>query len=268
MEATSGNYEYVVEIDKVNGEADARKYNNRLKKRLRLIPDENFTAGVAGDRDICQNSNAVVEVPLQGPGSVRWYDQPEGGNLLAEGRSALIPVGEQNTVVYAEVSPGEKIGRLDNSVNSFEYSNQEYGLVFDAFTPFTIKTVKVYTEEAGSRLLRLTLPDGSALTKVVAMDVGEQRVTLDWEISEPGEDYRLELRAGKPMGFNTGGSTYPYEINNVVAIRRSTQGLPFYHYFYDWEIEYPYYCGRVALEVEVSEDSGPQVGFSPAETTV
>lgn len=269
MSSPSGAYEYVVEIRKVNGTDDARKYNNRLKKRVRLIADENFTASVLGNRATCRNSNAFVQASLVGPGSVRWYDEPVGGSLLGEGASTLIPVGEEASTVYAEVLPEEKAGRTDNLGSPVQYENQQRGLVFDVFNPITIRSVKVYTEEAGSRLLQLIYPDGTTFTKVAPMVAGEQRVALNWHIDEPGEGYRLELRAGKPLGFSLGGSSYPYNVENVVSITGSTEGAAFYYYFYDWAIEFPYYCGRIPVDIGVQGAGDvPAVAFSPSEITV
>ncbi|MCB0586212.1 MAG: S8 family serine peptidase [Phaeodactylibacter sp.] len=268
LESVEGDFLYIVEISKVNGQEDARRFNNRLKKRVRLTADENFTTSVIDGLTTCRNSNARVQVSAESNQKVRWYGLPEGGSQLAEGASALIPVGEEPVIVYAEVSPQVKVGRQDNADNTFQYSNEQQGIVFDVHTPMTIKSVKVYAEEGGSRLLNLVHPDETAYTKVVPIVAGEQRIELDWKIEEPGEGYSLKLRAGKPLGFNIGGTAYPYTVENVVSLRRSTVGLPFYYYFYDWEVEYPYYCGRVALNIDVAEGSGPQVAFSPSETTI
>lgn len=268
VESDAGNYEFAVEIRQVNGQADARKYNNRLKKRVRLVADEQFTATVASERATCQNSNAWVQVPIGQDAVVRWYDQQEEGALLAEGASAIVPVGDEPATVYAEISPIVKTGRSENVGNTLQYDNQQQGIVFDVHAPLTIRSVKVYAEEAGSRLLKLTYPDESSITRVVPVAAGEQRIDINWKIDQPGEGYSLELRAGKPLALNIGGSQYPYEINNVLSIKRSTQGLIYYHYFYDWEVEYPYFCGRVPLDIEVRQGNVPQVAFSPMEATV
>lgn len=263
-----GDFEYVVEASKANGEPDARRLNNQLKSDVRIVADELFDGQVSSNRDVCQGGQALLQALYDEPAVVRWYDQLLEGNLLAEGRNALLPVADESFTVYMEVSPLQKIGRETSEGNNGPFSSDSHGLVFDAYAPFTIKSVKVYTEEAGSRLLNLVDPNGNAFTKVVPMGVGEQRVELNLDV-EPGEGWELKLRAGKPLQFNVGGSGYPYEIPNVLSIRRSTQSVVYYHYFYDWEIEFPYFCGRTPVEVDVLQTgNAPAVAFSPAEVEI
>jgi len=260
-----GDYEYVAEIAKANGEPDARRLNNQLKINVRIVADEFYEGKVSGNRNVCQGGQALLQSLYEGPGTVRWFDHPVDGSLLAVGHEAVMPVGDESLTVYMEVSPAVKAGRASNVGGTPQFSNEPQGIVFDAYTPFTLKSVKVYAEEAGSRLLNLIYPNGTSRTLVVPVGVGEQRVELDLDI-EPGEGYELKLRAGKPLQFNLGGSSYPYVVPNVVSINGSTQSVAYYHYFYDWELEFPYFCGRTPIAVEVaSTGDGPQLAFSPAE---
>ena len=266
--AGEGDYEYVANITNVNGAPDARRLNNQLKTDVRLVADQFLEGQVSGNRDVCEGGQALLQSLFEGPGSVRWYDDAVEGNLLAEGRDAVLPVEDESFTIYMEVSPAQQVGRLDNEGGTLQFSNTEQGLVFDAFTPFTIKSVKVFAEEAGSRLFILQGPNGFSVTKVVPIVEGEQRVELNLPV-EPGEGWELRLKAGKPLGLNLGGSSYPYVIPNVLSINRSTQSLIFYHYFYDWEVEFPYFCGRTPVDVEVAlTDNSPQVSFSPSDIEI
>lgn len=263
-----GEFEYTVNIFKANGQDDARRLNNQLKQNVRIVADEFFEGQASGGQQVCRNGQALLQSFYEGPGTIRWYDGPVGGNILAEGDNAVLPVGEEPFTVYMEVSPVQKAGRPDSEAGNLQFSNATEGLTFDAYTPFTIKSVKVYAEEAGNRLLLLTGPDGYSITKVVPVQAGEQRVALNLDV-EPGEGWELALKAGKPLGFNLGGSQYPYVLPSVLSINRSTQSLIFYHYFYDWEVEFPYFCGRSPVEVAVRESGdSPQVSFSPVDAEV
>ncbi|MCB0588972.1 MAG: hypothetical protein KDD06_27035, partial [Phaeodactylibacter sp.] len=237
LQSVPGEYEYVANIVLANGQSDARWLNNQLKTRARIIADEFIEAQVSDNYQPCQGGQALLQSLYDGQGEVRWYDEPVDGSLLGEGRNALLPVADEPLTVYMEVAPVEMVGRPDNVEGTTQYSTDAYGLSFDAYSAFTIKSVKVYTEEAGSRLLILEGPNGYSFTKIVPMGVGEQRVELNLHI-EPGEGWVLRLRAGKPLGLSLGGSDYPYVVPNVLSINRSTQSLIYYNYFYDWEVEY------------------------------
>ncbi|MCO6480504.1 MAG: S8 family serine peptidase, partial [Phaeodactylibacter sp.] len=263
-----GEFEYTAQIYKVNGEDDPRPLNNQLKQQARVVSDELFDARIVGNGVVCQNGQAVVQSLHDGPAAVRWYDALVEGSLLGIGKRAVLPVGEDATTVYMEVSPIQKTGREDNQGGAVQFSTAGQGLLFDVYTPCTIKSVKVYAEEAGNRLLILEGPDGSSRTLVVPVGAGEQRIPLNVSV-EPGEGWELRLRAGKALGFNVAGSNYPYTLPNVLSIRRSTQSPVFYHYFYDWEVEFSYFCGRTPVEIPVREtENTPQPAFSPANAEV
>ncbi|MCB0564095.1 MAG: PKD domain-containing protein, partial [Phaeodactylibacter sp.] len=263
-----GDFEYVAEIFQANGEADARSLNNQLKINVRIIADEFLEGRVSDNSTVCQGGQALLQSLYEGPATVHWYGEPIDGNLLAEGDNALLPVGDEPFTVYMEVSPVQKGGRVDNEEGILQFDDEGQGLAFDAYTAFTIKSVKVYAEESGSRLLVLRGPAGLSITKVVPIPAGEHRILLDLDIN-PGEGYSLELRAGKPLGLNLGGSDFPYVIPNVLSINRSTQSVAFYHYFYDWEVEFPYFCGRTPVAVEVlPTENTPQPAYSPMDVEI
>lgn len=264
----AGEFEYVAEITEANGTADARRLNNQLKVRISILEDELLEGQASGNLAVCQGGQALLQSLYDGPAVVRWYDELQGGNLLAEGRNALLPVGDQPLTVYMEVAPLEKVGRLNNQEGIQQSSNNMEGLVFDVFSPFAIKSVKVYAGEAGSRLIGLRNPNGTSLTKLVSIPEGEQRIELNFNVT-PGEGWELFLKGGKPLGLSLGGELFPYVIPNILTIRKSTQSVVFYHYFYDWEVEYPYFCGRAPVEVDVLPTSNaPQAAFNPADTVI
>ncbi|HQU61497.1 MAG TPA: PKD domain-containing protein, partial [Saprospiraceae bacterium] len=49
----------------------------------------------------------------------------------------------------------------------------------------------------------------------------------------------------------------------------STAGLLQYYYFYDWTVEYDYFCGRTPVEIEVAaSEIAVQAAFEPLDTTI
>lgn len=270
LPAAAGSFEYVAEVFMANGQPDARRLNNQLKTRVNIIEEEFLVAGVSGNEVVCQGGQALLQSLTDSLESVRWYDDPVEGNLLAEGPAVLLPVGDESFTVYMEATTKKKAGRANNQGGLQRMSDDNNGLVFDAYYPFTIKTVKIYAEETGARLVTLrNNSNGASSTKIVSVpETGEQRVELNLSV-DVGEDWELYLKGGKALGLNLGGHNYPLTVPNVLSIKRSTQGPVFYDYFYDWEVEYNYFCGRTAVEVPVLATENPlQVAFSPADATV
>ncbi|MCO6489047.1 MAG: S8 family serine peptidase [Phaeodactylibacter sp.] len=270
LPAAAGSFEYVAEVFMANGQPDARRLNNQLKTRVNIIEEEFLVAGVSGNEVVCQGGQALLQSLTDSLESVRWYDEPEAGSLLAEGPAVLLPVGDESFTVYMEATTKKKAGRASNQGGLQRMSDDNNGLVFDAYYPFTIKTVKIYAEETGARLVTLrNNSNGASATKIVSVpETGEQRVELNLSV-DVGEDWELYLKGGKALGLNLGGHNYPLTVPNVLSIKRSTQGPVFYDYFYDWEVEYNYFCGRTAVEVPVLATENPlPVVFSPADATI
>jgi len=268
LEAAAGDFELLVEVVAANEQADMRSLNNRLKLPVRIIDKEKIPAAVVGDAPVCRNSNALVKSLYEGEAAIRWYDAEEGGTLMGEGRSLLVPVGDGPRTVYAQVTPRQKAGR-QQAGSTVQFGNAGAGLAFDAHTSFILRSVKVYADQTGGRLLRLTDPRGNSFTKVVSIpERGETRIELNLEI-DPGMGYKLMLQAGKPLGFNMGGNEYPYELPEVLTITGSTEGAAHYYYFYDWEVEYDYFCGRSPVAIEPAEQGqAPLAGLSASEQEI
>jgi hypothetical protein len=121
-------------------------------------------------------------------------------------------------------------------------------LIFDAYEAFTLKTVKVYTDTPGDRLIVLTDATNNVIQSLmVNIPIDSSIVTLNFAIPA-GTGYKLGTDAaqntilwGNPgprlKRMQGAAVTYPYVVNNLVSITNSTQGLNVYYYFFNWEIE-------------------------------
>lgn len=260
-----GDYEYIVELTEVNGQPDPRHLNNRIKREVTVLAFDLLPAAVIGTASSCENAQVAVESQYSEEAMVEWYNAPVGGSKIGEGPVLLVDVEDQDLTVYAQISPAVSVGKADNSTGSTQFDDNSNGLVFDCYTPIIIHTVKAYADEAGGRIIRLTREDGSSLTKVVSLEEGENIIELDFSVPA-GEDHELFLQAGKPLAFTLGGTSYPYSVENVIDIRRPVSGSGiFYHYFFDWDICYDYFCGRTPVEINVQPGEAPEVAISPTD---
>jgi hypothetical protein len=264
LQLPAGLHTIEVEVIAVNGQPDARSLDNRLKQEIRVIEEEPLSATLVGDVQPCSNGTAVAQLLTDDPGRVRWYSAATGGVLLGQGPTLAFNVANEPRTVYAQLSPSREVGRAIDAPGNPQLSAAAQGLVFDALVPLRIKSVKVYAEQAGNRLISLVNENGGATNRVVAVPAGESRIDLDFNI-QPGRGQRLELRGGLDLRFTVGPSGYPYRIPNVLSITRSTGSILQYFYFYEWEIEYDYFCGRSPVTVEPLSGQAPQTAFSPAQ---
>ena len=74
------------------------------------------------------------------------------------------------------------------------------------------------------------------------------------------------MDGGKGLGITNGNVNFPYEIENVISIKKSIRvsGMydDSYYYFYDWEVEAKHPCGTTEIIVEpTGSDTASQVDF-------
>ncbi|MDF2438565.1 MAG: hypothetical protein K0Q95_2941 [Bacteroidota bacterium] len=192
-------------------------------------------------------------------GSLAWYDLPSAGTLLGTGGTYNTPVLTNTTTYYVQESttyPGttSSTGQIYHS-GSTDYSATTIngGDDFDVFAPCTLKTVKVYTNTAGTREILLLDNSGTVINNlVVNIPVDSTVVTLNFPLN-PGTGYRLTTKtsvnntnlgnASPELQRSSGGVSYPYTLNGLVSITNGWTGTTTtsaaFYYFYDWKVQTP-----------------------------
>ncbi len=263
--ASFGTYAVEVELKNPNGKEDQRPLNNQLKKKINVSPQPLLPAVTQALSSVCSGGRNLIASNYDGDGVLRWYNRAEGGTSLAQGLSFYTGPLTQDTTFFAELRFNKKAGKADNLIGETGLSDASTGgLIFDCLAPFSLKTVLVYADAAGPRNVRLKRPDGSIQQRLVNVSkVGANRITLDFTI-EPGEGYVLDISLGKELYISRTGTEFPYQIPGVLRIEGSENINPaYYPFFYDWEIEYNYPCGRLPVRVDVEESAqGLKAGFT------
>lgn len=201
-------------------------------------------------------------------GTLRWYDVMTGGTVLGTGTTYTTPALYTNTNYYVEnyiLTPGvlDYTGAPEHTGNS-QYSGSQYNgqVIFDAMGEFTLKSVKVYTNEPGVRIIQLRDNSNNLLlSRSVDVVNGESRIELDFDIM-PGTAYILTTDENNNntlygdlspvLQRSNTGVAYPYTLSDVVSLLDSNYGDEYYYYFYDWEVQLPdTECVSTRTEVEV-----------------
>jgi hypothetical protein len=209
--------------------------------------------------------------------SIRWYANETGGASLGSGSPWQTPFLNSGTTYWVSntvVSPTTPVfgAKEDRTTTGAFHTNGSFWVVFTATEAFTIRSVKVYANGAGSRPIGLVnMPSGGVVTQgSFALPNGESRVDLNFQVPGPGQ-YGLRIMSGDPQLWRDGiGSNpgFPFALGTVGTITGTTatgsNATALYYFFYDWEVEpLPLVCESPRVPVNVDL----QVGMTEATNT-
>jgi len=192
---------------------------------------------------------ASLTLEANGTGTINWYNDAAGNNLIHTGNTYVTPLLTSTTNYYVRSEATHTPdfgGRPDNSGSGGFFGNiqHQHFLIFDAYTPFKLMSVKVYAGSAGSRTVSIRDAYGDIIQSATAyLPAGESRMTLDFDVPV-GTNLRLQ-GDGNPDLFrnNNNTATFPYTMPGIFSITETSASLPAYnvtgnyYYFYDWEVK-------------------------------
>lgn len=203
--------------------------------------------------------------------SVSWYTEPSGGLPLSTGNIFVTPVLEDTTVYYTENATAYGAdtlftGQTYHEGNLFSSSSStNSAVIFNVAESCILKSVKVYTDSPGERLIEWKKSNGTLIQSImVDIPMDSSRITLDFNLV-PGNNYQLSTNKnqnnillgtdGPRLQRSDEGVDYPYALNGLVMLTGSPNGNELYYYFYDWEIvKLPDLCLSERLPVTVFVD--------------
>lgn len=228
---------YNVQLNATNGIG-----NNMVVKNNFITVNLPAPPSVIGDA-VCNNNTANLSAA--GVGTLNWYNAQTGGTLVNTGSTFTTPALTATTTYYVEdviAAPLQNVGKPNNTGSGANFNSQQH-LKFDVFAPITIVDVVVYAGAAGNRTIELRSSSNAVLqSTTVNIAAGQQTVPLNFSVAL-GTDYQLGVAQGSTIDMfrNDGGVSYPYTINGLVSITRSSAGtgggLNHYYFFYDWNVK-------------------------------
>jgi PKD repeat protein len=274
----AGTHIFLVEASNPNGQPDPRPLNNVFRRRFTMANDEYPTAQVnqLQAAPACSGARVLLEYTgnLQPAEVVKWYSSPLAANAIAEGVTFLTPTLSANATYYVSTSALYSTGKTELTPGGNSSNSIEGALLFDASQPFILRSVKVYADEAGGRLIQLFDNGGNQIAfKLATVAVGENVVLLNFSVPK-ATGLRLTVGSGKPLKATSTQPGYPHNVPGVVRIYSGltpsgVNTIFTYYYFFDWKIEVPLVCGRTAVPVTVTPSpAAPTVTFSIAQNPV
>jgi len=212
--------------------------SNQITKANYITIDRPWTPLVA-DEARCNSGIITLNATNTSPGTIKWYNTQISANPIDTGLSFTTPNLTQTTDYWLENSvdkPIQNVGKSAVNSNGGVLGYQQ-SLIFDVYKDVVLKSVKIYSETIGSRVIKLKNSTGIILSqKTVNVAIGWNTVTLDFDLNI-GTDYSLE---GKDLFRNNSGVSYPYTLPGVLSITKSSAGtnpMQYYYYFYEWEVQ-------------------------------
>ena len=188
-------------------------------------------------------STGAVNLTASGTGALAWFTEETGGELIATGENYITPYISTTTEYWVQAYAKEefdKVGKPDNSGGGGNFNSAYvHYLVFDCYVPINLLSVKVYSQNAGNRLIKLNNSAGNTIAqRIVNIPQGESRIFLGFDIPA-GTDYQLAGPESPDLYRNNSGTQYPYDLFGIASVKyssASTDPTGYYYYFYDWEI--------------------------------
>ncbi len=222
--------------------------------------------------DVTINSSQSATLTAQG-NNIVWYEDAAGTIELGTGTNFETPVLTETTTYYVgdELSYDasvESTGMPDHFGNNYSSAEFNGEIIFDVLQEINLKSVKVYTDFPGDRVIELKDNSGAVIESTTVNITGEQIITLDYVIP-PGNDYVLTTNAGQnnsvfgnispELKRNREGVNYPYVVQGAVSINDSNYGGDYYYYFYDWVVEIGTVCRSGLSPVTVTVEQASSI---------
>ena len=268
VQGFNGNYNFRVSVDTPNGLDDQRPLNNIYQIPVSVFEVDPIEASISGEElgNPCSSTNAIIELTNPEVIDAAWFVQPTGGSAITNGLYFETPALPNPFIFYVEPVLNGKGGITDINATEVQTGSEPgQGLVFNVLQDIRLKSTKVYADESGIRLLKILRPNGAtlALRPLNTPQTGEIEVV--WDVDIPaGDGYVMEQTAGSSLNFTTNPS-FPYSEGGALSIVGNNDlanPVDNYYFFYDWDFEYNYACGRIPVTVQFSGTDGPTVEFS------
>lgn len=220
----------------------------------------------------------IGTVNLSATGSnLRWYDVPTGGSALGTGGSFTTPVINATTTYYVGASSGGVFltgGKTLPTYTGAGYTG-DAGIIFDAAQAFTIQSVDIFPEAAGTITIEAITNTGATLpgctwTGAVPATSPTVPVTITLNFPIPiGTDFRLIKRNfGISIRRDFSPNSFPYSLAPAATLISGVLGTTgntnytVYYYFYNWKITTA--CEGVRAPVLATVTNPPAITITPS----
>ena len=184
--------------------------------------------------------SGTLTLTANASGTVSWYDST--GILVGSGNTFVTPNLTSTTTYFASntdsFNDSLNAEPHTNGIGGGGYVTSDQYEIFNSRTPFTLKSVLLYSQSAGNVTIELQDKNGLALSTMTAtVPIGASRVDLNFSVPQDS-NLRLVGKSITTTGLyrNNNSAIYPYDLPGVLEITGASAGASYYYFFYDWEI--------------------------------
>jgi|GEM_PF-2689028 len=233
---------------------------------------------VDGDSVVCIGNSATLSIVNPDSNQMYvWYDSL-GGSAIAIGNTVSVGpiVQPSNFYVNAGGLVRNTLGRVDNLDVGGQFVSPVEGLVFSVFREIMIDSVDVYPGDTGLVAVRVSDMNGmmiDSITVAVTPANPGDKITIPVGITVPaGTDYTMDAVGSTVSSLfrNSGGSLFPYTVQDLASITACINGLHtsgYYYFFYNWQINSTAcFGGFTTVQVDTAAFASTTAGFSQVST--
>ncbi len=234
---TPGTYPVSLSVTNAIGN-NATTTNNYI-----TISSSPFAAPNTQGATICGPGTVNLSATGSGNGTLRWWDAPGGGNVVATGNNFSPNIAGTTNYYVDEDFPGagtEYSGAFSNGAGAFFTANDIRGLYFDVINPVTITSFDVYPNSSANRTIEILDAQGNTFADTtIYMTATNQTTPLTVPVNitlYPGTNYFIKCRGYVDLWRDNAGAVYPYTSSNGdLTVTGSNAGSPgYYYFFYSW----------------------------------
>ncbi len=227
----------------------------------------------------CGTGTLTLNAAASGATTYNWYDAATGGNLLksSAASSFTTPNLSSTTDFWISASSGATATGGKVSTNGLDGVNNaaDAGLVFTATSAFTIASVNVYPQGAGTITIQALTNSGALIPgcSISYTFTGASTIAVNIPLgfSIPvGTNHRLIIssNASAVNLFRDFASsvTFPYSLGSVGSITGgwNVSASPNYYFFYNWTIINGCESGRTKVTATITSPAPVTATASPS----
>ena len=254
-----GGLSVVVTVTNPNNGTDLKPFNNRLERPIQIIEVDPISVDRLGaTADPCSGSPAFVTIDSESAVDATWYTSATSNTIISTGLFFETPPIPNPFTFFVDLAFESKGGGLEEPEDTdSEFTDDLGGMFFDVLAPTTLRTTKVFAENAGINLFQIR-NSSNAILKTLSPPLVPGENTLNWNTELPvGLNYRIiRTAASNELATGIGPEiSFPYTIGGAVFLNSATGVPDRYEFFYDWEIAFNNPCGRIPVEVNFNGSS-------------
>src|SRR5690606_11139690 len=228
-------------------------------------------------------SQEVDLTAIYSGGTVFWYDDAAGTNLIHTGANFTTPHLTSDTSYWVQAGDGQPIksnlGKVGTDSNAGTGGGLTTYQIFTAHSDFVLESVDIFPFGTGPGTVEIELrtSTGTPIMSQVVNVTGTssptspaQTAILNFPI-QGGSDYRLGVKSwtGGVTNLYRDNGTFPYpytDSQNLASLTSTSGGTIYYYFFYNWQLNGGS-CSSAMHEVKVTVDPKPAFELSSSTAT-